>query len=129
MPILREGDIYSQMCIRDSRSGVLEFHFGVVQRYRIGNGYCYCIVPVSYTHLKHRVSVNFGHDAFKSSREFAIPTFSHMSASDASRYASSKSMGIEAVSYTHLSVYNIVSVHHPGRGCPGARWPQAPAPL
>ena len=34
--------------------------------------------------------------AFKSSREFAIPTFNHMSASDASRYASSKSMGIEA---------------------------------
>ena len=26
------------------RSCVLEFHFGVVQRYRIGNGYCYCIV-------------------------------------------------------------------------------------
>ena len=26
------------------RSCVLEFHFGIVQRYRIGNGYCYCIV-------------------------------------------------------------------------------------
>lgn len=54
------------------------------------------VVVIHLSILKHRVSVNFGHDAFKSSREFAIPTFSHMSASDASRYASSKSMGIEA---------------------------------
>ena len=28
-----------------------------------------------------------------------------------------------------MYAWGIVSVHHPGRGCPGARWPQAPAPL